>query len=58
VEGARALLDGSNYGIKEVAARTGFGSADSMRRSFVRQMGVTASEYAERFQIAKPTGAA
>jgi hypothetical protein len=29
-----------------------------MRRSFVRQMGVNASEYAERFQIAKPTGAA
>ena len=56
VEGARALLDGSKYGIKEVAARTGFGSADSMRRSFVRQLGVTASEYVDRFRVAKGGG--
>jgi transcriptional regulator GlxA family with amidase domain len=50
VEGARALLEGSKYSLKEVASRTGFGSGDSMRRSFVRLLGVTASEYAERFQ--------
>lgn len=50
VEGARALLEGSRYSMKEVAARAGFGSADSMRRSFVRLLGVTVSEYAERFQ--------
>lgn len=53
VEGARALLEGSKYSIKEIAARAGFGGPDSMRRSFVRLLGVTASEYAARFHAAK-----
>ena len=53
VEAARTLLEGSQDGLKEVAARTGFGSADSMRRSFVRLLGVTASGYADRFQQKK-----
>ena len=50
VDAARALLEGSNDGPKEVAARTGFGSADSMRRSFVRGLGVAPGEYARRFR--------
>jgi transcriptional regulator GlxA family with amidase domain len=50
VDAARALLEGTQYGPKEVAARTGFGSADSMRRSFVRVLGVAPGEYARRFQ--------
>ncbi len=50
VDAARALLEGTRYGPKEVAARTGFGSADSMRRSFVRVLGVAPGEYARRFQ--------
>jgi transcriptional regulator GlxA family with amidase domain len=48
VEAARILLEGSKFGIKEVSVRSGFGSADSMRRSFVRVLGVTPGEYAER----------
>jgi transcriptional regulator GlxA family with amidase domain len=36
VEAAKLLLDSSDYGLKEAAERSGFGSADSMRRSFRR----------------------
>jgi transcriptional regulator GlxA family with amidase domain len=36
VDAARMLIDGSGYGMKEAAARAGFGSADSMRRAFSR----------------------
>jgi transcriptional regulator GlxA family with amidase domain len=50
VDAARALLEGTKEGLKEVAARTGFGSADSMRRSFLRVLGVAAGEYARRFR--------
>ncbi len=50
VDAARALLEGTDYGPKEVAARTGFGSADSMRRSFVRVLGVAPGEYSRRFR--------
>jgi transcriptional regulator GlxA family with amidase domain len=50
VEGARTLLEASTEGVKQVAARTGFGSADSMRRIFLRHLGVTPGEYARRFR--------
>ena len=36
VDAARMLIEGSGYGMKEAAARAGFGSADSMRRAFSR----------------------
>ena len=51
VQRARILLEGSQDSIKEVAARAGFGSVDSMRRSFTRLLGVSAGEYAERFLL-------
>jgi transcriptional regulator GlxA family with amidase domain len=50
VEAARLLLEESQYGVKEVAARTGFGSSDSMRRSFLRVLSVTPAAYLERFR--------
>ncbi len=50
VESARALLEGSPIGVKEAASRGGFGSADSMRRAFLRVLGVTPAEYAGRLQ--------
>ena len=53
VEAARALLEATTYGPKEVARRAGFGSADSMRRSFIRVLGVAPGEYARRFRSAK-----
>src|SRR5258708_2615622 len=36
VEAARVLLQSTDYPLKEVASRSGFGSPDSMRRSFLR----------------------
>ncbi len=50
VDAARALLEGSKDGLKQIAMRCGFGSADTMRRSFVRALGITAGDYSERFR--------
>lgn len=49
VEAARVLLESTEYPIKEVALRSGFGSPDSMRRSFVRILGVPPSAYSRHF---------
>jgi transcriptional regulator GlxA family with amidase domain len=46
VEVARNLLEASGVGVKSVAAKCGFGSADSMRRSFLRVLGTIPSEIA------------
>ncbi|HLJ48916.1 MAG TPA: DJ-1/PfpI family protein [Bryobacteraceae bacterium] len=53
VHAARVILEETTNGVKEVALQTGFGSADSMRRSFVRILGVSPGEYAERFRRLK-----
>jgi transcriptional regulator GlxA family with amidase domain len=50
VEAAQQMIDSSNMGLKEVAASCGFGSADAMRRTFSRVIGITAREYLERFR--------
>src|SRR4029434_2324452 len=42
VEAARAMLEGGDEGLPEVATRTGFGSAETMRRHFLRDLGVHA----------------
>ena len=52
VEAAQQLIDSSNMGLNVIADACGFGSADSMRRSFLRILRVSASEYAERFRRA------
>jgi hypothetical protein len=36
--------------LKEIADSCGFKSADAMRRTFLRALGVTAAEYASRFK--------
>jgi transcriptional regulator GlxA family with amidase domain len=50
VEAARVLLSNKGCALKEAAAQCGFGSADSMRRSFLRVLGVTPGEYGQRFR--------
>jgi transcriptional regulator GlxA family with amidase domain len=47
VEAARRLLERTEDGLKGVAARTGFGGVDVMRRAFVRLLGLTPSRYRE-----------
>ncbi|PKW19920.1 GlxA family transcriptional regulator [Saccharopolyspora spinosa] len=49
VEAARAMLETGQGG---VARRCGFGSAETMRRAFLRQLGVPPSAYRDRFRTA------
>ena len=43
VEAARQLLVGRRMPVKRVAERCGFGSEETMRRSFLRQIGTNAT---------------
>jgi transcriptional regulator GlxA family with amidase domain len=45
VEAARRQLERTDRGLKQVAAATGFGSVDLMRRAFVRLLGITPLAY-------------
>ena len=45
VEAARHRLERTDRGLKQIAAACGFGSADVMRRSFARLVGVTPNQY-------------
>ncbi|WP_254053650.1 GlxA family transcriptional regulator [Singulisphaera sp. GP187] len=54
VEAARRRLEESAGSIEQVARECGFGSADSMRRSFVRVIRVPPSDYRARFQSEPP----
>ncbi|MCI8209869.1 AraC family transcriptional regulator [Pseudomonas sp. S25] len=49
VEAARRLLADSSQPVKRVAAKCGFGSEETMRRSFLRGLGVTPMAYRARF---------
>ncbi|WP_434695436.1 GlxA family transcriptional regulator [Pseudomonas sp. Z1-14] len=51
VETARRLLCDSAMPIKRVALQCGFGSEETLRRSFLRGMGVTPQAYRERFAL-------
>jgi transcriptional regulator GlxA family with amidase domain len=51
VETARRLLSDTGLPIKRVAANCGFGSEETLRRSFLRAMGVTPQAYRERFSL-------
>ncbi|MCP5358226.1 MAG: GlxA family transcriptional regulator [Pseudomonadales bacterium] len=47
---ARVELEQTHHGIEQVAINTGFASAEVMRRAFQRHLGISASDYRERFQ--------
>jgi transcriptional regulator GlxA family with amidase domain len=49
VECARRMLEQSEKSLQDVAAVSGLGSPDAMRRIFIRQLGVTPSDYRARF---------
>jgi transcriptional regulator GlxA family with amidase domain len=50
VEAARRRLEESPHGVEHIAAECGFGSAESMRRAFLRTVRVTPSAYRSRFR--------
>ena len=49
VEAARRRLEESTHGVDAVAAQCGFGTAESMRRAFLRRLRVPPSAYRHRF---------
>ena len=49
VEAARPLLSESRTPVKRIAQRCGFGSEETMRRSFLRLLSVTPQDYRSRF---------
>ncbi|WP_158904889.1 GlxA family transcriptional regulator [Burkholderia sp. L27(2015)] len=51
VEAARRALGDTAQPVKRIAARCGFGSEETMRRSFLRVVGVTPQAYRERFAL-------
>jgi transcriptional regulator GlxA family with amidase domain len=52
VEAARRLLEETDAGVDAVAASCGFGTAETMRRAFLRVVRVPPAEYRRRFQVA------
>jgi transcriptional regulator GlxA family with amidase domain len=52
VESARRLLEESDESVEAVAAACGFGTAETLRRSFVRSLHVPPTEYRRRFRAA------
>lgn len=55
VEAAQQMIDSSSMGLKEVADACGFQSAESMRRTFLRVIGITAGQYTDRFKRSDET---
>jgi len=49
VEAARRGLEESRRAVEEIASFVGFGTGETMRRAFIRQIGVGPSAYRERF---------
>jgi transcriptional regulator GlxA family with amidase domain len=49
VEAARRELESSDDTVATIAARVGFGTAESMRRTFVRDLGAAPDDYRRRF---------
>jgi transcriptional regulator GlxA family with amidase domain len=49
VDAARRLLSESRTPVKHIAQRCGFGSEETMRRSFLRLLAVTPQDYQSRF---------
>lgn len=51
IEVARHVLESGDDGLDIVARRCGFGSAETFRRAFQRQVGITPGAYRERFAL-------
>jgi transcriptional regulator GlxA family with amidase domain len=54
LEAACAILVAGNDPLDTVAARTGVGSAETLRRLFLRELGVTPATYRRRFRSTTP----
>lgn len=54
LEAARRELEENRRGVDQVAARCGFGTAETMRRTFIRHLRVSPNDYRRRFQTTLP----
>lgn len=54
VENARRSLETSSATVDAIAARCGFGTAETMRRTFTRRLGVSPDQYRQRFRRPPP----
>ena len=52
VETARRLLEDGDEGVDAIAAASGFGTAETLRRTFLRVVRTTPTEYRRRFRAA------
>jgi transcriptional regulator GlxA family with amidase domain len=50
VAAARGMLENGRESPKQIAVRCGFANADTLRRAFVRHVGVTPAEYRKRYE--------
>ncbi|SAL69308.1 AraC family transcriptional regulator [Caballeronia arvi] len=57
LEAARRLLGDTTLPVKRVAARCGFGTEETMRRGFLRSLGVSPQAYRDRFTAHGAAGA-
>lgn len=51
LEAARQLLSESRQSIKSIARRVGFGTEETMRRTFIRHLGTSPQDYRQRFKM-------
>jgi transcriptional regulator GlxA family with amidase domain len=56
VETARRLLEESTDGMESICRRSGLGTPESMRRAFLRSVGITPSQYRDRFNRREAAG--
>ncbi|MBR0647393.1 GlxA family transcriptional regulator [Plastoroseomonas hellenica] len=54
VEAARQRLESGRAGLAAVVAACGFGTEETMRRAFLRQVGASPGDYRDRFRHAAP----
>ena len=55
VEAARRRLEEADASIEQIARECGFGTTETMRRAFLRELRVAPSDYRQRFRAAAPT---
>ena len=51
VQAARRLLEQTTTPVDQVAVSSGFGTAETMRRAFLRRLGVPPADYRRRFRL-------
>jgi AraC family transcriptional activator FtrA len=55
VERAKVLLETTDYRVSEIAVMVGFGSPETLRRNFERQVGTSAGGYRKTFRPERTT---